>query len=173
MSGAGNPFVALVDTTGSGTSLAVFFEVGEAVSDGTQQGGGLSQNLFLAAGNYVVTASIATQEHGFGTSWPGSLFSVLVDGVSLGSVDLGPFPALGATIRGTLNVSVIIALSGSHQFQFQITTPHRVSASITPSQFIDNIAITSVPEPTGVAMVSIGFIGLFLWGLRRRPYGFR
>ena len=82
MSGAGNPFVALVDTTGSGTSLAVFFEVGEAVSDGTQQGGGLSQNLFLAAGNYVVTASIATQEHGFGTSWPGTLFSLLVDGVS-------------------------------------------------------------------------------------------
>ena len=91
--GAGLPTVVPFNTTGSGSSNAAEFNVGEASLDGTQQGGGLSQTIMVAtSGTYILTESFASQGDANGEiNSDAGTFSILINGSTVASDSLGAF----------------------------------------------------------------------------------
>jgi hypothetical protein len=168
----GSPSVVSFDTTGSGASLAAQFNVGEASFDGTEQGGGIYQNVVLTAGLNTITGNFASfQPEPFQNSDAGT-FSVLVDGVTEQSFALGTIDP-SSTLRGSFDVN-FTATAGSHQIEFLITR-HFVGnfPSQTPNEYLDNLSVTpsvSTPEPATVTLLASGFLaaGGFHFVRRRR-----
>jgi hypothetical protein len=142
------------------TSNAAEFNVGNAVSAGNQNGGGISQSFTLAADNtvdfgldYASAAAI--------TNASGGTFSILVDGNSLRSFNVGSISA-GATDRGSLAASANL-IASKHTLAILITRPY-TTATDTPHEFIDNVTAVesgnAAPEPGtlvlfGTAMVTV------------------
>jgi hypothetical protein len=157
----GTPTVVSFDTTGSGPSLAAQLNVGEVTFTQNQEGGGLQQNVTLAAGSYSFFANIAATST-LGNSEYG-VFSILMDGIVEDTTDLGTLQN-GGTLLGTLSASFTVATSGSHQLEILITRPFVSDNSTTPFQYLDNIAInsTSAPEPASLMLGALGMAGLAL-----------
>lgn len=158
--GAGLPDVVLFNTSGSAGSLAAHFSVGQTTVSTGQQGGGLFQNVVLAAGLYNFSANIASQDSPSGPNAEYGLFSVLVDGVQAGSVDLGPSSGPNSIARGTLSASFNIGSPGSHEIRIQITRTFLTGFAPVPQQYVDNADLAeaaAVPEPSAVSLLGAGF----------------
>jgi hypothetical protein len=168
--GAGLPAVVSFNTTGAGASNSAKFDVGEVISLGAQEGGGLSQVLLLGAGSYTITAAVAAQDDVTGqVNGSAGLFQILMDGTAVGSDDLGGFTSPHQIVRDTLTGGFSLATAGTHTFDFEITRPFLSGGDATPTQYITDITLggtSSVPEPSHLGLLILA-IGLTLF-LRRR-----
>jgi hypothetical protein len=165
--GSPNPQVVMFNVTGGGAQNAAKFNVGEVNFDGTQQGGGIYQDITTPAGVLDFSAAIASASD-LGNFFSG-VFSVLLNGVVEETVNLGEIDP-GQELMGSLSFSAPVS-AGVNQIEILITRP-RLSAGdgVTPNQYVTDISATvgSVPEPTTWAMLLLGFAGLGFVGYRRR-----
>ena len=168
--GTGLPAVNSFDTTGSGATLAAQFDVGEATFDTTQQGGGLTQGFTApAAGTYNFFANIASQDDPDGlVNGNAGTFSILIDGTTLTSDNLGAFATANQIIRATLSGAVALA-AGGHTFEILVTRPFTSGGTDTPQEFFDNISVSSAaPEPATFALAALALLGFGCYRLRIR-----
>jgi hypothetical protein len=141
--------VALFDTTGSGASYAAHFSVGEIageVGNGPSEGGGIYQNVTVAAGTYVLSADIAT-DGGFNADC--GLYELIVDGHLVASHDFGECLAAGP-YRSTLDATVPLS-DGSHEIRILITRNY--APDFTMTQYVDNVSL--VPLDSTPPVISV------------------
>jgi len=162
----GLPNVVSFDVTGTGTpSDAAQFQIGQAsFNPGSQEGGGILQTFNNAsAGQYSIYADIAAFYNASSSFSNGSagLFTVLVDGVAITSTDLGGITG-GQTNYSTLTGTTFLS-QGSHQLAIEITRPFLNGGGFghTPLEYLDNVQVTAVPEPSGMLLSSLGLVSLF------------
>ncbi len=149
--GAGLPNVVSFNATGSGANDAAHFDVGDVVFDGTQQGGGLSQMIIAPiSGLYTYSEDFASQDDAGGLiNGNAGTFSLLIDGTTVASLNLGPFSTSLQILRGSFSGSVNLT-SGSHLIQTEITKTIYSGGANTPDEYIDRI-FPSYPECRGDA----------------------
>lgn len=132
--------VSLFDTTGSGPSYAAYFTVGEVagqVGNGPSEGGGIYQNVTVAAGDYDVSADVASFG-GFNADC--GTYELLVDGGVVASHSFG-FCLAVDTYRSTLSATVTLT-TGSHEIRILMTRHYGPTNGVT--QHVDNIAVVPV-----------------------------
>jgi hypothetical protein len=156
--GAGLPQVVQFDTLGTGIPVnSAEFQVGQAAFvPGSQQGGGLFQNVILGPGSLTVSAAIAA--HGVAsTNAQGGVFSILFDGVPVSTHAFGLINP-GQTLRFELSASLPSVTGGSHEIAIEITRPF-LQNSGTPEQFFTDVTLSgsaTVPEPSTLALLALG-----------------
>lgn len=166
--GTGLPDVVSFNTTGAGASNSAQFNVGEVSFTGAQAGGGLIQLVTLAAGEYNFFANIAAQNSPLGSNSELGVFSVLINGVTEGTTDLGFFAGANTIELSTLGGTFSVATPGVYQLQILITRPYLSVIGTTPGQYLTNVSISSSPEPATFVLGGLGLAGLALVRLRRR-----
>jgi hypothetical protein len=169
---APDPRVTSFDVTGGGASDAAEFQVGDAHSAGSQQGGGIFQSIHTASGLLTFGADWAALGGLGGENASGGVFSVLLDGISLDSFDTGDTGGFPTVVRGGLSFSTTVT-AGSHILSLQATRPFTDGPYFhyTPLQYFDNVSAVQsgggVPEPETWSLMIAGF-GLAGGMLRRR-----
>ncbi len=169
LGGTGFPAVTSFNTTGSGASLAAQFDVGAVTSTGLPAGGGLTQTFSLASGGtFTYFANIAAQDDQDGqVNEDAGTYSIIIDGVTVGSQSLGGFSSANQILTGILTGSVSLT-AGSHTFEFLITRDFLSSGTATPTEYVDNISLSSAaPEPATLALSALTLIGLSALRFRR------
>lgn len=128
---------------------------------GVQAGGGLYQDITTTAGTLFLSADVAAHGAYYSNS-EGGVFSVVLDGVSLGYWDAG-YIGSNKTLRREIDAVAIVS-AGIHQVEFLVTRPYVVSD--TPEQYLTNLVAwqtgTAAPEPSTWAMMLSGFAALGL-----------
>jgi hypothetical protein len=173
----GLPDVVSFDVTGTGVaSSAARFQVGEAAYDPftghTFQGGGLLQTFNAVGGNYLISADIAGQDASSFYNWTAGRFSLLVDGSSLAIVDFrqlnGGDVAPGQILRSSLTATLVLS-PGAHELRLEMTRDVLNGSSFaeTPLQYLDNVKVTLVPEPSALVLVVVGLAGTAMIWARR------
>jgi len=116
---------------------------------GVQSDGTLTQDLTLAAGNYMLTWTTANRG-------ADQTYSVLFNGEQIDQVST----TSGA---GWTTQTVFFSTSGGTGLSFvgDTTFIERDATS-----FIDNVSVAAVPEPTSLLMMAVATLGLLAW--RRR-----
>jgi hypothetical protein len=142
----GTPAVVSFDTTGNGASNAAAFNVGRTVppfaSTAPYAGGGIYQNVDTG-GLFTVSADVATHNPAPGPTPQLScgLFELLVDGGVVAShnfgVCVGPI-----TLRSTLSATGVSLPAGQHEIRVRISRTFLSTPQITPTEYIDNVALT-------------------------------
>jgi hypothetical protein len=165
----GLPNVVSFDVTGSGTPTnAAQFQAGEATGFGrTPLGGGIYQIFNCPAGQYAISVDLAAFDDNYNGLENGDAgqFTLLVDGTAITNVQLGEIFS-GQTLRGSLEATVPLN-QGSNEIAIEII---RVGNNgdyygVTPLQYLDNIYVEAVPEPSVLGLSSI--CTLFLcWHLK-------
>ena len=110
------------------------------VSGGTaQEGGGVYQNVYLAARDYSLTVDIAAADDGteLGNGEAG-LFELMLDGVVVDSYDFGAITS-NAT-KHSLLAAMPGVTEGNHEVRIRITRPVRQELS-TVTQYLDNVVL--------------------------------
>ncbi len=158
--GSSLPPVAQFDVLGTDVpSNAAQFQVGEVNFNATEQGGGILQTFSVSAGQYVISADFAAYNLNFNDE--AGLETVSVDSVTVGTLDFGlinPSQTKRGVIQGTLNLS-----GGTHQITIELTRPY-INDNETPFEYVDNVAVTPVPEPS---IAALGMCGMALAFFRR------
>jgi hypothetical protein len=172
----GLPDVVPFTATGTGpASDAAKFQAGQVTfKPSVQCGGGIDQTFSSSAGIYNLSADIAADEIGSVGNAAAGLFTLLLDGTPVTSVNLGHINP-GQILRSDLEATVPLS-QGSHQLAIEITRPYLSGGSPelvvlqgeTPFEYLDNIQITqatAVPERTSLGLISLG--ALFVcWSMR-------
>lgn len=172
--GAGLPDVVSFNTTGSGSSDAAHFDVGEVIYDLTPQGGGLTQTISIsAAGLYMLTEDFASQNSTGETNGDGGTFSILIDGTTVATDAFGDIGA-HTTLMGSFDELVSLS-AGTHTIETEITRVFQSAAvgDNTPDQYIDNISLIATPTPEPSSLVLFGTGILALMGAVRRRFNQR
>ena len=156
---AGNPpDVQSFDTTGAGVSLAAHFNVGQTSGAGssTPAGGGISQNVSLAPGNYVLGADIATHNSSGSRNADCGTFQLLVDGTAVAGKPFGDCGD-GTTPRAHLSATLDFGSAGTHQLEVLIERTYAAVDDETPDQYVDNVTVThSMQVACSPASVQVG-----------------
>ena len=152
--GDGYPKIGLFDIDGDGVaSNTLQFSVGRLFNDGkTYEGGGVYQPLHLAAGDYNISAEIASvyvdsTEKTFGTS-NGGLFELLFDNVVLDSHNFGRMG--NPDTKYTLLASLRLVSDGDHEIRIRVTRPEVSLKYVT--QMVDNVVVAPVTPPVEPAI---------------------
>jgi hypothetical protein len=169
--GAGFPQVVQFDTLGTGTPVnSAEFLVGEITFDGTQQGGGLFQNVHLGSGNLNISVAIAALGQRSGNAQAG-VFSILFDGVPVATHTFGSIGA-GQALRFELTASLPSVTGGDHQIAIEMTRRFITLPGVTPEQFFTDVTLSgsaAAPEPSTFALTALGVGGLVSWRRWRKP----
>jgi|GEM_PF-952665 len=164
---AQNAATSSFNVTGGGASNALWLNAGEFNPNPfygqNYEGGGVSQTFTSAAGLATFSADIAFRASN--SSDIGGIFSVLIDGVVLGSYDFGTVG--GGTTRNALNFTTNLD-AGTHTLQLQVVRPYAPAKNVR-AQYFDNVSLdlAAVPEPATWAMMIAGF-GLVGGTMRRQ-----
>lgn len=156
------------DTTGSGTSLAAEFRVGQVIFGGAAAGGGIYRSMLLVADTYNLSVNVAAFAHSLSNS-SGGIFELLFDNVVVDSFNTASISA-GAVERSTLFYTNFIT-AGFHEIRIRITRPFLQTAD-TPYQYIDNIRLESrnaipMPEPGVIILIALAIIIFSLQNRKR------
>jgi len=136
------------------SSLAAAFRVGkDSVNPPGLFGAGIYQNVMLQEGAVEITADIAALDNVGGGNLQAGFFELILDGIVLDSHNFGAAPA-GVTQSSTLSATSIVT-AGSHQVRFQIRRSYQQNDE-TPVQYLDDIAVIQIPEPTILALAGLG-----------------
>ena len=157
----GSTAIVPFDTDGDlVTTNSARFQVGQ-VSPGQigggvfRAGGGILQIFTAQAGQLHIAVDIASSSSG--NSADGGLFELLLDGVLLDSVDFG-FIGVGVVERDLLMATPIVT-AGAHELRIRMVRGYGTDSS-TPFQYVDNVLVSSIPEPTALALFGIGLLVL-------------
>jgi hypothetical protein len=125
--------------TGSGTSLAAHFKVGEVSFNGLYEGGGISQAF--AGVPQTLSADVAAQGEPVFTNGECGRFELMLDGVTVASHTFGSCAA-NAIVRWHLSAVIPTggAANGPHTVAIRITRPFTTGS--TPEQYVDNVKVT-------------------------------
>jgi len=171
--GIGNPAVVPFDTAGTGTlSNSAQFEVGQIsgqIGGGTNPGGGgIFQNVTLGSGILNISLNAATQAGG-GINADDGTFELILDGDVVDTWASGPNPGnVNQIFRSTLSYSGEIN-AGVHEVEIEMVRGYGTESGDTPYQYIDNVALEVIPEPSAYA-AGIGVIVLVGTALARRKF---
>lgn len=156
----GDTGVKLFDTNNNGNmSNAFYLTPGKVDYNASQNGGGgITQNISSLSGWFTFSADIASYENDWyntssGGNASGGLVQMFINNILLDSYDFGHIDHQDSEY-GKLSSKVLLS-SGVHELKFLITRPYE-RASNTPQVYIDNIAMTSVPEPSTIIILLLG-----------------
>ncbi|WP_308366245.1 MULTISPECIES: Ig-like domain-containing protein [unclassified Microbulbifer] len=126
-----------IDQDGANSTTA-YFSVGtdSLNSMGTQQGGGIYQNVGLGDGDLYVTMDIAASASSNNGS--GGLFELYFDGELMDSHDFDGITS-GITEYATLSFELPNTNAGNHEIRIQVTRPY-MQTNVT--NYLDNITLT-------------------------------
>lgn len=116
---------------------------------GVQSDGALTQNLTLAAGQYLLTWTTANRG-------ADQTYSVLFNGEQIDQLTT-------TTSAGWTTESVLFSTAGGSNLSFLGDTTFNERDA---TSFIDNVSVVAVPEPTSLLMMAFATLGLLAW--RRR-----
>jgi len=145
-------------------------EVGEVNFTGQQEGGTLTQTFNSGAGAATVSMMYAAKGDGIHTNADGGDFTLVLDGTTIASFDVGTITA-NQIINGTLSANVNLT-AGSHTLEIEVTRSFLSSFQNTPYQFVTGVDVEGqgVPEPGSLVLMGSGVLGLA--GVLRRKLGF-
>jgi len=157
--GTGLPVVTPFDVLSGVPSDAAQFQVGQLNQGLTEEGGGIYQTFNVSAGQYLISADFAAYDSdgAFGNVEAG-IETVSVDNATVGTLDFGQINAQQierGIVQGTLDLS-----GGTHQITIEFTRPYLnvpEGLGTTPYQYVDNVVVAPVPEPS---MIGMGMLGL-------------
>ena len=146
-------FVSIASNSGPWNSPNALFGFNAAAQGGyiagVQSDGTLTQNLTLAAGDYMLTWTTANRG-------ADQTYSVLFNGEQIDRVST-------TTSAGWITETVYFSTAGGSDLSFVGNTTF---AQRDATSFIDNVSVTAVPEPTSLLMMAVATLGLLAW--RRR-----
>ena len=147
----GGAAVVLFDITGTGTAAnSAQFQVGATNFSGTGVGlgGGISQDVTLAAGYYQIQADIAAYNPDTGLNYDAGNFELTVDGTLVATNFLGLINAQ-QTLRSNLEATMLLS-AGTHEIAIAMRRPWLSGDPPgTPDQHLDYITLRAlwVSEP--------------------------
>lgn len=143
-------------------------EVGNVNPTGTQQGGTLTQTFTSGAGAATLSFLYAAMGDGIHTNADGGDFTLILDGTTLNSIDVGEITA-DQLINGTLSANVNLS-AGTHTLEIDVTRMYTTAFQNTPYQYVTGVDVDAVPEPGSLILMGSGVLGLA--GVLRRKIGF-
>jgi hypothetical protein len=153
------PAVRQFDVTGLGSNtFAVVLSVGRDRFNGLSgpQGGGLFQSFLLAAATTIeLSADVAAQyDFPVGGNNDGGTFELVLDGVVLNTWTSGVVLA-HQLLRNTLAGTITNLPAGNHEVRITILRDFDQADDLY--QYIDDVMVVAVPEPTPCQLLISGF----------------
>lgn len=174
--GPGLPVATQFDVTGNGTpSYAAEFQAGllNLAPPGTAGGGGIYQSFTVGAGQYVIGADFAAENIDSVANFTAGVATVSIDSTTIETLDfrqliggdIEPGQIERSSFQTTMNLS-----AGTHQISIEFTRGFLNGEGYfgsTPLEFVDNVDVAPVPEPS---IAALGMCGLAAVFFRRRMF---
>ena len=166
--GSGKPAILNFDVAGNGFSssalgLSVGYFTPPCAFPGLfcprpTEGGGVRQSVVFSGGMASLQADVAVANSTIygGYNGDGGTFSLLLEGLLLDSFSVGQITA-GTVQRGHLDFTSFVS-AGVHSLEILVTRQYAESGSLV--QYIDNVSVSSVPEPTTTSLLGLGILAL-------------
>lgn len=164
----GVPQVVSFDTVFGIQSNALRVGAGQVTYDYPNDGGGGLSQSFFAENNslYVISADIASQNASRNLNGDGGTIRLILDGINVAGYSFEEIEAQQIA-RASLNYEGFLT-AGTHELRIEFSRRARSNPSVpTPYQFIDNVQVSSVPEPVSSVLMAMGLGGIALRCARR------